>query len=274
MGIIFAFPGSNGTAAEAGMIRLSAMTHLPKIALCIRKTILCLGLSLVFGVSAALCSDIYRINDRPVLLYKIIQAWENCLENEAALMGRPEKPSALSGSPEENHLPISKCGHLQGARITGISEARLTAAPSASESEIVLSPSPVWRDSLLDTESIYQLAGRCIFLNSAFFNGSDRIQTVWKNGAFRFFNLPPAAAARLRRDAEMINIRIEGTIQGVRNGKITLFPANEKPLPCPGTATGIPSAAATLSLISNRIEEVLATFEMVRNVPFIANPTE
>ena len=205
------------------------------------------------------CNELHLIDGQPVLLYKIINWWGDCLDNlKARGLAADALPKAAEGEPSPWSLPDCRrfCGSELAFRMMG--GAQITYDPGGGRLRIRFAP---WLERSLATpgEEIPPEI-RSSWLNPAIFPQGEGLLT---DGAtlFSFRGVSEESALGVTRMGVSLGVVLRGRIVAMRAGTIVLGAEAGAGAPDgrpenSGQGAGAPS----VSLVNLDTEEVLAEF--------------
>jgi len=189
--------------------------------------------------SMASCSEIYRINNQSILLYKTINWWYDCLPNEQYLL----------------------CGKTIKCTNNGNAHIEYTQSKSVLKISI--------REGLADQLSIFKNCDgclgpsslRCIWDNKKYF-GNGKAAPMNDLNQFVFFHIDKIQARVLKDIEKDIVFIVEGNIMGLMNdGKIALHNTGTILKRCPNnTEKKGDRFPITVKIINAMTEEIIAKY--------------
>jgi len=180
------------------------------------------------------CSEVYAINEKPVLMYKVIQWWYNSL-------------------PQEDHLLCSSPVKWQ-------SKGSLQIRYNESKKELVLQ---------LEKPSLLFLAESgglpytvtCTQLSKTWFPQGDAAnpEAATDPESIVFHNISNSQALTIKTMAQEMRVEIQGRIKGLVNGRIALVRPQEPIKACPPDPP-ISEAGIYLTITHSGTDEIIAAF--------------
>ena len=193
----------------------------------------------------AACSEKYYINNKQVLLYKIINWWYDSL-------------------PEESH---QLCGSIVKCQTKG----NIQIEYDAIEMKLGITA----KESFADLLSIFKQCEQCwgpsylklTWLNKDYFGDGKFIASTDKrstSNSYIFAHIDQKYAQKIQSIEDVIGIELEGAIHGLMNGKIALHPAGKLLKTCQTDSEHQDeNFPITLKIVNSQTEEILAKLSVV-----------
>ncbi len=191
------------------------------------------------------CSEKYYINDNRVLLYKIINWWyDSLVEESQQLCGRPIRCRS-NGNIQIEYDAIKRTLKLKT------------------------------KESFADLLSVFKQCEKCwgpsylklTWLNNEYFGDGNFIAPADKRStlnSYIFDHIQRANAQRIQSIVDVIDLELEGVVNGLMDGKIALHHSGKLLKTCHVTSEKHDVIfPITLKIVSSQTEEVLAKFSVV-----------